>query len=829
MALHSNADYKTGKQKVEMSPGTRLYIYTVIASGLAVLAASLPGAHSSNLTQFAFLLLIALAGSSLKVSLPNVTGTMSMFFLFVLIGIVQLSLPETLILASAAVTIQCFWRAKKRPAIVHVLFNVSSSTVATYVAYNTDHWAGWSRIGIGGPLALGIASVVFFVANTAPVAVAIALTESKPANTVWRECYFWCFPYYLLGATVAGLFSILSKAFGWEMAIMTVPVILVLFRSYRLYLDKLQVEKVHAQEMARLHLRTIEALALAIEAKDQTTHKHLERVKVYALEVGKELNLTADELRALEASALLHDIGKLAVPEHIISKPGKLSPEEFEKMKIHPLVGAEILERVEFPYPVAPIVRAHHEKWDGSGYPYGLKGEAIPIGARILAAVDCLDALASDRQYRRALPLDEAMAFVASLSGTSFDPRVVSVLRRRYVELEEMATGGKRAFGLLSTGAKVVRGAAPTAGFENGGVRQIDGESNPKDFLASIAAARQEAQELFELAKDLGNTLSLDETLWVMAARVKRMVPCDAMCIFVLKDRKLVPAFTTGESSQALSLLDVPVGEGLAGWVAENGRPILNGSPSVEPGFLEASDHSMRLNSALAVPLQGLDGVAGVLSLYGVERDAFSRDQLRVLLAISSKIGASIDNAMKYEQARTSATTDFLTSLPNARSLFVHLDGEVARSLREDEDLAVLVCDLDGFKLVNDRFGHLVGNALLRAVATNLRNACRKSDCVARMGGDEFVIVMPGADEETVKNRVLEFDKIAQDTGLRVCGEAMVSLSIGYALLGRDASDAEGLLGEADRRMYREKQTRKATRPIPSVALLAEVATIAIQ
>src|SRR3989440_6539273 len=123
-----------------------------------------------------------------------------------------------------------------------------------------------------------------------------------------------------------------------------------------------------------------------------------------------------EEMEALQAASLLHDIGKLAVPEHIISKPGRLTPEEFEKMKIHPVVGAEILERVQFPYPVVPIVRAHHEKWDGTGYPSGLAGEAIPIGARILSAVDCLDALASDRQYRRALPLDQAMSGVAKVS-----------------------------------------------------------------------------------------------------------------------------------------------------------------------------------------------------------------------------------------------------------------------------------------------------------------------------------------------------------------------------------------------------------------------------
>jgi putative nucleotidyltransferase with HDIG domain len=185
---------------------------------------------------------------------------------------------------------------------------------------------------------------------------------------------------------------LVQPRFNWETSLLFVPAIYLIYRSYRLYLGKLEDEKRHVEEMANLHLRTIEALALAIEAKDQTTHDHLQRVRVYAIEVAKELGMKGAELEALHAAALLHDIGKLAVPEHIISKPGRLTPEEFEKMKIHTVVGAEILERVRFPYPVVPIVRAHHEKWDGSGYPYGLKGMEIPIGARILSAVDYLDA-----------------------------------------------------------------------------------------------------------------------------------------------------------------------------------------------------------------------------------------------------------------------------------------------------------------------------------------------------------------------------------------------------------------------------------------------------
>jgi diguanylate cyclase (GGDEF)-like protein len=278
----------------------------------------------------------------------------------------------------------------------------------------------------------------------------------------------------------------------------------------------------------------------------------------------------------------------------------------------------------------------------------------------------------------------------------------------------------------------------------------------------------------------------------------------------VRSDRKLIPQYVNGEDFQLFSSLEIPVGEGLSGWVAENRKPILNGNPSVEPGYLADSTKFSTLRSALAVPLEGLNGAVGVMTLYRAERDAFSRDNLRILLAISSKVSLAVENALIFRQVEDSATTDYLSGLPNARSLFLRLDSEVARCKRSREPLCVVVCDLDGFKQVNDRFGHLEGNKVLRLVSEALRSRCREYDYVARMGGDEFVILLPDIDRKSIQGRIAEIRQLTIGTAMPVFSS--ISMSVGEAYFPDDGFDPEELLAEADKRMYKAKQLRKKYR-----------------
>jgi len=785
-----------------LSLGANAFMGVVIAAGTASLLLAAIGHSSRNIAEFLCYLGIAILGSRLRVTLPGITGTLSVNFLFILVGIAELSYSEAITLGAVSVLAQC-WQPN-RPAAIHLMFNICAGSLSTALAYLVYHDSLANALIISRPLVLCLAASTYFIFNAGCVAVVISSSEGKPLRQILVDCYFWSFPYYLVGASIAAAIAWFNRRFNWETSLVFVPAIYLIYRSYRLYLGKLEDEKLHVEEMANLHLRTIEALALAIEAKDQTTHDHLQRVRVYAIEIAKELGIKGAELEALHAAALLHDIGKLAVPEHIISKPGRLTPEEFEKMKIHTVVGAEILERVRFPYPVVPIVRAHHEKWDGSGYPYGLKGEEIPIGARILAAVDFLDALASDRQYRRAMPLEAVMQQLAAESGKAFDPSVVHVLKRRYRSLENLALAQSAEDGNAAPKTQIMRGEAPDAGFENATVSDSPGRE--ATFLSSIAAARQEAQSLFELSQDLGASLSPGETLSVFSVKLRPMVPYDAIAIYILRDNVLIPEYVNGDNYRLFSSLRIPVGDGLSGWVAQNKKPIVNGNPSVEPGYLNDPDKFSTLRSALALPLEGVAGVIGVVALYRAEKDSFTSDHLRILLAVTGKMALAIENALKYQQAESSATTDYLTGLPNARSLFLQLDRELARCKRDNISLTLMVCDMNGFKKINDRFGHLEGNRVLRLFAQALKDTCREYDYVARMGGDEFVVIAPGLAADAAAKKVEQVRPLARQAGFDVCGEDILSLSVGLAVSPDDGNDAEQLLTQADRRMYVEKQ-----------------------
>ncbi len=804
---------------------------TIVASFAAMAFAARAG--SPTWLPFWLLLVAILASSGLKVVLPRGDGSMSLNFPFILLGIVQLSPFQAMLLAAISVAAQCRIRVNKLFTAVQIFFNVANATLATGCACLA--YAGLHRLGPAVAPSLAVASVAYFLVNTINVAMVIASTQGENTFSLWLKEYPWYLPFYVIGAVLAAMASWMSVRFGWGTALLLIPFVYTLYRSYMGQVSRLNERQQHLEETEALHLRTIEGLAMAIEAKDQNTHDHLFRVRHYVKAIGEELHLDKIEKQALETAAFLHDIGKLAVPEHIINKPGKLTPEEFEKMKIHPVVGADILERVRFPYPVVPIVRSHHEWWNGTGYPDGLHGTSIPIGARILTVVDCFDALVSDRPYRKGMTAGKALDLIRSLAGKQFDPTVVEVFDRCHAATESRHESHiPPGFTPLNTEVEVWRGAAPGAGFEIGSDTSkpakaepdLEDESRADAQIASlslIAAASQEAQTLFEMSQSLGNSLSPGETVSVMASRLRQLIPFNVCAVYLKEGDALKGRYFDGEQANQFGAETIHLGNGISGWVAQSGKSILNGNASVEPGCPMTATGDPAFRAALSIPLFDLQkDIFAVLTLYNVTQDSFLRDHLRILQAMESKLSLSLQNALQFRKTEDDAETDFLTGLLNARRLFIQLEAELDRCDENQTPLAVLVCDLNDFKDVNERRGRLAGDRLLRLIAEGFRQISSEGETVARMGGDEFVFLLPGATPEGAADRLHAIMATVAAASRRAGHSVRVTASVGAAFCPAEGIVAEDLLALADRRMYLEKQRHYSERTAASAEVKTE-------
>ena len=805
------------RSRLPMPLRTKLLILLLLLAAVVSMswAAHAPG---GSWIRFAVFLVAVLLTSGLKVVLPQGEGTMSLNFPFVLLSVVQLSPLQTMLLAGLSVAVQCRLRVKKLFTAVQIAFNIANSIVASAGAVLT--FVALTKLGLAIAPALSIAAVAYFLCNTVPVALAIAWSTQKNPYLLWKAEFPWYLPFYFVGAVLAAVADRVAVSYGAATSLLLIPIVYTVYRAYNAQIVRARERQQHLEETEALHLRTIEGLAMAIEAKDQETHDHLFRVRNYVAVVGKALHLNKLDMDALHTAALLHDIGKLAVPEHIINKPGKLTPEEFEKMKIHPVVGADILQRVQFPYPVVPIVRSHHEWWNGKGYPDGLKGEEIPIGARILTVVDCFDALTSDRPYRKGKALGDAMALVRSLSGTQFDPRVVDAFEELCLEPEKQTQrNAPREFIPLNTEVAVWRGDAPGAGFEaqnaaiEGKAKMFERQDDPlpahtaTTSLNLIAAASQEAQTLFEMSQSLGSSLSPKETISVMASRLHRLISFECCALYLRVGDSVVLQHVDGEGAKCFSVQPILMGEGISGWVAQSGKAILNGNAGVEPSYHENAAHDEPLRAALAMPLFDLKKeIFGVLTLYATKADSFSKDHLRIMQVMESKLSLSLQNAFRFSSAEINADTDYLTGLPNARRLFLQLETELDRCRRTGETLGVVMCDLNSFKQVNDQEGHLTGNMLLSCIGNLFRNGCRPYDTVARIGGDEFVFLLPGLAGEDAKLRLQQIASMVESACTNVSLQTKVSASLGACFFPSDGETAEELLALADRRMYLHKE-----------------------
>jgi diguanylate cyclase (GGDEF)-like protein/putative nucleotidyltransferase with HDIG domain len=567
----------------------------------------------------------------------------------------------------------------------------------------------------------------------------------------------------------------------------------------------------HAEEMATIHMNTIESLAIAIDAKDQTTHGHVRRTQIYATQMGQLFKVSENDLRALHAGALLHDIGKLAVPEYILNKPGKLTEAEFAKMKIHPTVGGDILKRVNFPYAVEDIVRYHHEKWDGSGYPKGLKGEQIPLIARIISVVDFYDATRCDRPYRKGMKREDSLALLNSMIGTAFDPKVVKVFAEHVVEFDRLIDSEDIQEQVASAPAiDTETSTKPDAGLASDILGTPVEETSG---FRSISEAQREVFALHEIAQTIGSSLNLSDTVTLVANKLKAIVPFDSCVIFLVDERsgKAVAAHAVGEEAELFSSRRITVGDGITGWVIANARSMCNASPELD--MVGISDEIVkRFRGVLVSPLLREDGAFGAIALYSQSRTSYTTEHVRLLESVCQHASSALNNALTYEKTRESALVDPLTELPNARGFYMMLEQRIAECQRMNrESLAVLCMDIDDFKVVNDQYGHSIGDRLLASVAGVVRRELRQMDILTRYAGDEFVAIMPMASSKMAAGIADRIRNAVEEQLFSVRNGTMIGLgvSLGVACFPEDGETSEELLTAAARRMQRDKHGRK--------------------
>ncbi len=578
-----------------------------------------------------------------------------------------------------------------------------------------------------------------------------------------------------------------------------IPVAIAANLAYRIHNRRLEQKTVEVTEAARIHLATVEALATAIDARDQVGIGHVRRTQIYAIGIGKILKLPQEQINALETGALLHDIGKLAVPDHILNKPGRLTPAEMEKTKIHASVGASILEKVGFIYPVVPTVKYHHEMWDGSGYPEGLKGEAIPLTARILSVADAYDTLRGARPYRPAVSRDEARKYLLSGVGSQFDPMVVDIFLRnlRHFETEVESQGLSYVFDLYDKGKNLY----------------ISENQTDHSYVGQIKRANREVFTLYELARVFSSSLNLQETLSLFTKKIGEFVPFDTCAIYLLDETKESAAivYAEGKNSVALKNKRVKVGEGATGYVLKKRQSIQNINPGLDFSFSQL-ELVQEYASMAALPLIADETLIGAVSLYSCNLDSYEEEHLRLLETVSRIAADAISKSLQHAETETRALTDPMTGLPNARSLQIQFEKEAARAERTGSSLQVLMLDLDGFKAVNDTFGHKAGDKVLKGVSKAMSEQLREYDFLARYAGDEFVAIIPETDAKEVQELCQRLEKAVLGFKLQISEDkyARVGVSLGAASYPKAGTTFDQVVIAADKAMYEVKSARKA-------------------
>ncbi|MEP6923147.1 MAG: diguanylate cyclase [Pyrinomonadaceae bacterium] len=786
---------------------TKVYWLALMCLGLPIMAWAFYGCLAFSFSQLAllgiFAIIVGIAGL-FPIRVPNalvgITANDALVFLSLIYG----GIPAAVCLGALDAFL-CSFRLNKQlnESLMWATIRTCSIFAAGLCFYGILILSGESVAFLLGTqpvqvqslmTALSITALLYFCLNSLLIASFLALKNQQNSFGSFFGDFIGISGSIIAGAFAAGIIYEAVLKSNWFLGFLTLPIIVLPYFAYRIYFQRLEEKSHESIESQRLYMSAIEALSNAIDAREQLTPGHVRRVQIYAVETAKIMNLPHDEIKSLELAALLHGVGKLAVPDYILNKPSSLTQPEKERVKMHPLVGAEIVKSVNFPFPVANAVKYYNESWDGYGYPEGLRGEETPIAARILGIADAYDTMREERPFRAIASREEARRMLLAGAGTRFDPKLVDIFLRHLAHFEK----------------KIAAAGLP---LEGRGEIEI---GNPfgvmPHYLEQIRRTNREVFALYELARVSSSSLDLRELLLFLGKKVQELVPCET-CVIYLYDAaegKARAAHATGKNAAFLREREVKLGEGVVGFALKNGKAVSSVNPALD--FL--GDYALIAQEYLTMavlPLKIGDRLIGALTVYSEKILGYDEEHLRLLETTSHVAAEAIARTIQHAQSETLALTDALTGLPNARSLQLQFEKEVSRSQRTDRPFQFIMFDLDDFKLVNDIFGHKIGDQMLCEIAEVLRAQLRDYDFISRYAGDEFVALVPEINNERMQELCYRIEQAVVNFRLQVDDErsARVGISIGAAEYPAHGETLDQIMVAADQNMYSAKAIHK--------------------
>jgi len=774
----------------------QLYIFFLIVAGMAAFVQPLLSFEIQPIEwALAAYVALALITARVNVRIPytDVHFSMDTAFIYAILMIYG-TLPA--MAADAASKIINTLPHIKKESWYKAPFNVASGAISVFAAGKAYY-----LLLPGNPqlvhyvLPLCAMAMAYFLLNSWTVAVAISLQTRMHLWKLWVENFLWTGIGFFAALSVAIMLYMLHFTVGVLGFVVSVPIIGLVYFSQRVNLKREEENTTHIQELETMHMDTIETLSLAIDAKDQVTHGHVHRVQAYVTKLAEILGITDEkELKGLRFAALVHDIGKIAIPDLILNKPGRFTTDEMERMKVHPVVGAQILKAVSRDFPIADIVLAHHERWDGRGYPHGVKAEKISKFSRMLAVCDVYDALRSDRPYRGAMCREKALQIIRDERGKGFDPEIADAFVKHVETMEAAAAEEDRRIEELTYSTP--SSTDPYA---------LSPDKSAMQLYGQISYTQQEMLLMYEVAQMVSKSLTVDEIAASLVRGVGRLIPYNAAIVYLAnqQERRLQAHYIDARMPEGLRGLELEFGSGISGWVAQNAHPMRNVNAQLDLAGRDTGDGEYR--SALSVPVLFDKQTVGVITLYS-EKDNFYQEAHQDLLAkLANMVTPALVNSLKYSHTFVDSLIDSLTGLGNLRAMRRYFAETLVAADRKDVYTLCLL-DLQELRRVNDKHGHEIGDRVLTETARTIESVLRPEDRCFRYGGDEFVIIANGAGDKAARVLAERLRTAIQRLVVKVARVIVQpEVSLGFASYPADGQTPEELLRVADGAMYKDR------------------------